>query len=97
MSINRAQEFYDNECPYDKECPHCEDLQSKIDDLESDLVNEIKRGDEQFDRAEQIQSILDLKEEAIEELADKLRDRDEEIVKLRGLLNINGVKWEIEE
>ena len=55
-----------------------------------------QRGDEQFDRAEQLQSILNHTEESNDELADRLRERDEEIARLQRILTDNGIEFQIE-
>jgi hypothetical protein len=58
-----------------------------------DCENHIRRGDEQYDRAEQLSKLYDQKQDAFNELADRLRERDFEVVSLRKLLAKSGIVW----
>ena len=65
--------------------------------MECECENWKQRGDEQYDRAEQLQSILNHTEDANDELADRLRERDDEIARLQKLLDENNISYQIEE
>jgi archaellum component FlaC len=56
-----------------------------------DCENWKRRGDEQFDRAEQLSELLDRMQDAFDELADRLRECDEEIERLQKLLTKHNV------
>ena len=61
-----------------------------------ELENAIKRGDEYFDLYEQELRVSKHFEAIYNELADRLRDRDEIIEKLHELLKKNNIKTEVE-
>ena len=102
IGIDRAQELYDRQLPEDAVISseiHEEEiskLQSKVDDLQDDLDNAVERGDKYFDlydleckRANQLQ-------EAYDSLTDRLRERDDEILRLTKLIIDNGIGVECE-
>lgn len=88
QNFGHGQEFI----PYDDYY----ELFQELDDIKQEAENWKARGDFEFDRAEQLDKIVDQKEEVINDLADRLRERDEDNERLCKILIANGLGYLIE-
>lgn len=62
--------------------------------MNTELENAIRRGDEFFDENDRLHKANERLEEVNDSLADRLRDRDNVIAALHGLLNKNNIDYE---